>query len=123
MPNLEVLQIDMYLDDLSLSVTAYHSFLLALLRDNWHFPHLKELRLLGTCSTQEALQELILRHAATLQVLSFENVVVTNGSWEPIFATLSQQATSLVSLRLSLLGVGENRVGVNLEPVDRVSDN
>jgi hypothetical protein len=122
MPNLEFLQIDMYPEDLSNSVTACHSFLPTLLQENWHFPHLKELRLLGIFSTQEALQELILRHAATLQVLSLENVVLTNGWWGPVFATLSQQAVSLASLRLSLLGVGESRVGVNLEPVDRVSD-
>lgn len=121
MPNLESLQINMYPGDLNDSVSEYDEFLPTLLRENWRFPHLKELRLLGVCSSQEDLQELITRHAATLQVLSLENLVLTSGSWEPIFATLSQQATSLVSLRLALLGVGEGRIGVNLEPADLVS--
>ncbi|KAH6678002.1 hypothetical protein B0J14DRAFT_697058 [Halenospora varia] len=123
MPNLEFLQIHLYPGIIGpVSLPACHSFLPTLLQEHWHFPHLRELRLLGVLLTQEALQKLILRHAATLQVLSFENVVLTTGLWDPIFATLSQQASSLVSLRLSLLGVGENRIGVNLEPVDQNLD-
>jgi hypothetical protein len=124
MPNLEFLQVNMYPGIVIGPVTlkAYQSFLPTLFREHWQYPRLRELRLLGVFSTEEALKELILRHAATLQVLSFENVVLTTGSWDPIFATISQQAKSLVSLRLSLLGVGENRTGVNLEPVDRDLD-
>jgi len=123
MPNLELLDVKLYPAVMSLDLEAgYDSFLPTLLQDNWYLPRLRELRLLGVLATQEALQEFILRHAATLQVLSLENVVLISGSWEPIFATLSQQTTSLTSLRLSLLGVGEHRIGVNLEPVDRDLD-
>ncbi|KAE9376431.1 hypothetical protein N431DRAFT_554852 [Stipitochalara longipes BDJ] len=123
MPNLEFLQIHLYPGIIGpVTLPAYHSFLPTLLQEHWYFPRLRELRLLGVLTTQEALQKLILRHAATLQTLSLENVVLTTGSWDPIFTTLSQQASSLVSLRLSLLGVGENRIGVNLEPVDENLD-
>jgi hypothetical protein len=124
MPNIEFLQVNMYPGIVIGPVTlkAYQSFLPTLFREHWQYPRLRELRILGVISTEEALKELILRHAATLQVLSFENVVLTTGSWDPIFATISRQAKSLVSLRLSLLGVGENGTGVNLEPVNRDLD-
>lgn len=112
----------MYPEELSL---FRYSILLVSSNDalRWStFSASKRLKILNVCSSLEALQDLMLCLAAARQDLSFENVVLTNGSWEPSLATLSQRATSLASLQLSLLSVGESRVGGNLESVDWVSD-
>jgi hypothetical protein len=88
--------------------------------DSWYFPRLKKLSFLGLIASQESLQDVLTRHAATLENIDFDNVVLSS-AWEPVFKTLSQ-LPSLTNLRLNILATTADRMEVNLEPIDRKLD-
>jgi hypothetical protein len=120
MPNLESLEVNLY-PAAKLPEQSYQSFLPVVFKDTWYFPRLRKLSFLGLVSSQESLQDILTRHAATLEEVDFENVVLSSGSWEPVFKTLSQ-LPSLTNLRLNLLATTTDRNEVNLEPIDRTLD-
>jgi hypothetical protein len=121
MPNLESLEISLY-PAASLDEEAYAAFLPTVFKDNWKLPRLKRLAFLGVIATQEALQNVLTQHAATLEKVSFDHVILSEGSWNQVFETLSQQMPLLSTLYLSLIATTSDPMEINLEPADRHLD-
>ncbi|SPN97589.1 uncharacterized protein DNG_01101 [Cephalotrichum gorgonifer] len=100
MPNLESLDLHFYTKIVGgHSETApYRTFLPTVIQD-LRLPNLKNLALGGFWAAEESTRRLI-SNSPDLRALSLRRFRLTDGSWEPIFATIAQ-ARSLTQLYLS----------------------
>jgi hypothetical protein len=86
---------------------------------NEGFANLRDLTLRGLCATEEMMQT-FLEEYPHLRRITLHGIDLASGSWEHIFAKLSQMK-ELKLLRLSCLTTPGNDL-VNLEPRDRKLD-
>lgn len=86
--------------------------------DTVHLPRLQECSLSGFYLTVESLLQFLTKHS-TIQHLTLEELHLTSGLWEPIFAHISRRMPSLTNLHLSSMWDGGL---VNLHPVWQTED-
>lgn len=85
------------------------------LADTAHLPLLQEYSLNGFCLPVESLLLFLKKHP-TIQHLALEELILTSGSWKPVFTHLSRMP-SLTRLHLSNICHGDVSGVVNLYPV------